>query len=300
VNSRFAPPGARALAQGSGSGFIVSTDGYILTNNHVVADAQKVTVGLTDRRVFEARVIGRDPTTDVAVIKIEGANFPTLALGDDDNVRVGEWVLAVGNPLGLDFTVTSGIVSAKGRSMPGLLPTEYAISDFIQTDAAINPGNSGGPLVNIRGQVIGINSAIASPTGYNAGYGFAIPVTLAQSVMRDLIAYGEVRRGLLGLTLRDVDAPTAARLGLKTIAGALVMNYSGSDSPARAAGVQPEDVIVRVDGRPVDRLGTLQRVVRTRKPGDVVALGVVRGGEELTLRVRLASAPVPSRVASND
>jgi serine protease Do len=300
VNNRFAPPGSRALARGSGSGFIVSRDGYILTNNHVVADAQKVTVGLSDRRVLEARVIGRDPTTDVAVIKIEGTDFPTLALGDDEAVRVGEWVLAVGNPLGLDFTVTSGIVSAKGRAMPGLLDSRYSIGDFIQTDAAINPGNSGGPLVDIRGRVIGINSAIASPTGYNAGYGFAIPVTLAQSVMRDLIAYGEVRRGLLGLELRDVDAPTAARLGLKTIAGALVTSYDG-DSPSRAAGVRVDDVIVRVDGRPVERLGTLQRVVRMRKPGDVVALGVVRGGTELTLRVKLASAPaVVERVASND
>jgi serine protease Do len=183
--------------------------------------------------------------------------------------------------------------------MPGLLDSPYAIGDFIQTDAAINPGNSGGPLVNIRGEVIGINSAIASPTGYNAGYGFAIPVTLAQSVMKDLIAYGEVRRGLLGLQLRDVDAPTAERLGLRTIAGALVADYDGV-SPARAAGVRVNDVIVRIDGRPVDRLGALQRVVRTHKPGDTVALGVMRQGAELTLRVTLTSAATDGRVASND
>src|SRR4051812_14880870 len=157
--------------EASGTGFIVSKDGFILTNNHVVADADKVTVTLLDKRIFEAKVIGRDPTTDVAVIKIDGTNLPVAALGDDNNARVGQWVVAIGNPLGLDFTVTAGIISAKGRPLQGLLQGSYAITDYIQTDAAINPGNSGGPLVNIRGEVIGINSAIASSTGYYAGYG---------------------------------------------------------------------------------------------------------------------------------
>jgi len=201
------------VQEASGSGFIVSKDGYILTNNHVVADADKVTVTLLDKRSFEAKVIGRDPTTDVAVIKIDGSNLPVATLGDDNVARVGQWVVAIGNPLGLDFTVTAGIISAKGRPLPGLLPNNYAITDYIQTDAAINPGNSGGPLVNIRGEVIGINSAIASQTGYYAGYGFAIPVTLAKEVMNDLIKYGKVQRAVIGVAIKDATAATPRRQG---------------------------------------------------------------------------------------
>ena len=203
--------------EASGSGFIVSDDGYILTNNHVVADADKVTVTLFDKRVVrERRSIGRDPTTDVAVIKIDGKNLPTLSLGDDAKARVGQWVLAIGNPLQLNFTVTAGIVSAKGRNQPGLLnprgDNPYAITDYIQTDAAINPGNSGGPLLNIRGDVIGINSAIASGTGYYAGYGFAIPITLAKQVMDDLIKYGKIKRAVVGVSLeRSRRRPTRRR-----------------------------------------------------------------------------------------
>jgi serine protease Do len=183
--------------ESSGSGFIVSKDGYILTNNHVVAGADRLMVTLLDRRVFPARVVGRDSTTDVAVIKIDANDLPTVQLGEDTTAHIGTWVLAIGNPLGLNFTVTAGIVSAKGRQLQGLLnpngQNPYAIMDYIQTDAAINPGNSGGPLVNLKGQVVGINSAIASGTGYYAGYGFAIPITLARRVMEDLIQYGQVR-----------------------------------------------------------------------------------------------------------
>src|SRR5258705_6639770 len=208
----FEPQPPREEAQeASGTGFIVSKDGYILTNNHVVADADKVTVTLLDKRSFEAKVAGRDPTTDVAVIKVNGADLPVVALGDDNTARVGQWVVAIGNPLGLDFTVTAGIISAKGRSQLNLPGRErYAIQDFIQTDAAINPGNSGGPLVNIRGEVIGINSAIASSTGYNSGYGFAVPITLARQVMEDIIKYGRVRRAILGVSIGEVD-PADAR-----------------------------------------------------------------------------------------
>src|SRR5687768_2261057 len=198
---QFDPRQQQTPQAASGSGFIVSKDGYILTNNHVVENFDRVNVTLTDHRVFKARVIGRDPTTDVAVIKIDGKDLPTATLGDDTGMHVGEWVVAIGNPLGLDFTVTAGIVSAKGRSnsdLPGLLGNRYAISDFIQTDAAINPGNSGGPLVNIRGEVIGVNSAIASGTGYFSGYGFAIPVSLAKDVMDDIIKHGRVRAAVLG------------------------------------------------------------------------------------------------------
>jgi serine protease Do len=276
-----------------GSGFIVSRDGYILTNNHVVGDADRVTVSLADHRQFEARVIGGDSTTDVAVIKIEGRDLPTVDLGEDSTTRVGEWVLAVGNPLGLDFTVTAGIVSAKGRSnsdLPGLLGREnrFAISDFIQTDAAINPGNSGGPLVNSRGKVIGINSAIASRTGFYSGYGFAIPVSLARNVMEDIIKHGRVRAPILGISIVEVAPEDAEVAGLKTISGVLVIGFSPSEgSAAERAGIQPNDVIVRIDGRPVDRVSTLQRIVRENEPGASVAVEVMRYGTRRTFNVKL-------------
>ena len=284
--------------EASGSGFIVSKDGYILTNNHVVADADRVTVKLTDGREFAAKVIGNDPTTDVAVIKIDAINLPTASLGDDNAARVGEWVLAIGNPLGLDFTVTAGIVSAKGRAVRGLLPSLYAISDFIQTDAAINPGNSGGPLVNSRGEVIGINSAIASTTGYYSGYGFAIPITLAKDVMQDLIKFGKVRRAALGVSIQDVNAEDARAAGLTEIAGVKVGGFSGDDSPSRKAGIEPGDVIVAVDGHVVDRVSTLQRLVRAAGPGQTVNVGVVRFGAKKSFPVKLVVVQDEEAVAA--
>jgi serine protease Do len=288
-------PRERAEESG-GSGFIVSRDGYILTNNHVVADADRVTVTLLDKRTFSARVIGADPTTDVAVIKIDGTNLPVVSLGSDENARVGQWVVAIGNPLGLDFTVTAGIISSKGRNLPGLLQNTYAITDFIQTDAAINPGNSGGPLVNIRGEVIGVNSAIASQTGFYAGYGFAIPITLAQQVMSDLVAYGKVRRAVLGIAIDDVNAQAAQAAGLREIYGVLVQAYSPSDdSPARRAGIEPGDVIISINGKRTDRVGTLQRIVRGHKPGETVTVEAMRFGDKKTFRVRLAEAPEDRR-----
>jgi len=297
-------PRRQEPVESSGSGFLVSKDGYILTNNHVVADADRVTVTLTDHRIFKAKVVGRDPTTDVAVIKIDGNDFPAIEFGDDSGVRVGEWVLAIGNPLGLDFTVTAGIVSAKGRGgtqLAGLLRDRYAISDFIQTDAAINPGNSGGPLVNTRGQVIGVNSAIASPTGYYSGYGFAIPVTLAREVMDDIIRYGRVRRAVLGIGIEDVSPEDAQVAGLKTIEGVTVQSYSPpDDSPAKKAGIEPGDVIVAVDGKPVDRVSTLQRIVRTHEPGETVAVDVMRYGNRKAFKVKLMEAPSENLVARND
>src|SRR5437870_6375400 len=216
VTNRRLPPGFEdffqiprrpQIEQGSGSGFIVSQDGYILTNNHVVQGADRVTVRLLDNREFTAKTVGTDPSTDVAVIKIQTTGLPTVRLGDADSTKIGNWVLAIGNPLGeaFTFTVTAGIVSAKGRGLQGLNSSQYAIQDFIQTDAAIHPGNSGGPLVNVRGEVIGINSAIASSTGYYAGYGFAIPVSLAKQVMEDLIQYGKVRRAVLGININEVE-----------------------------------------------------------------------------------------------
>ena len=287
------PPREEAQ-EASGTGFIVSKDGYILTNNHVVADADKVTVTLLDKRSFEAKVIGRDPLTDVAVIKIDGNDLPVATLGDDTAARVGQWVVAIGNPLGLDFTVTAGIISAKGRSLPNLLDSRYAITDYIQTDAAINPGNSGGPLVNIRGEVIGINSAIASQTGFYAGYGFAIPVSLAKEVMNDLISYGKVRRAVIGVAIVNATAADARAAGLGEITGVLVSAYSFDpvdESPAKKAGLEPGDVIIAADGKTTDRVSTLQRIVREHKPGETVTFDAMRFGTKKSFRVKLANAP---------
>jgi serine protease Do len=281
----------------SGSGFIVSADGYVLTNNHVVENFDRIRVTLTDHREFSAKLVGRDPQTDVAVLKIEGSNLPVTPLGNDESVRVGEWVLAVGNPLGLDHTVTAGIVSAKGRSsteLPDLARDRLAIQDFIQTDAAINPGNSGGPLVNIRGEVIGINSAIATRTGYYSGYGFAIPINLARDVMDDLVKNGRVRRAVIGVTINDVTQDDARAMGLKEISGIKVGGYSMTNSPAKAAGLEPGDVIVKADGRVADRVSTLQRIIRSHEPGESVDLEVIRFGERKTMRVRLIEAPADS------
>src|SRR5204862_5425454 len=241
--------------------------------NHVVAGATKVTVRLYDRREFTARVIGTDPSTDIAVIKIDAGSLPTVSFGNSDSTRIGEWVLAIGNPLGEDFafTVTAGIVSAKGRLLQGLNASRYAIQDFIQTDAAINPGNSGGPLVNVRGEVIGINPAIASDTGFYAGYGFAIPITLAKQVMDDIVQYGKVRRAVLGINIGEVDPNDAQVAGLKDIHGVKVSGFDPSDdpetSPAKRAGVEVGDIIVAVNGQAIDRVSTLQRVIRNFKPG---------------------------------
>jgi serine protease Do len=287
--------------EASGSGFIVSNDGYILTNNHVVAGADKVTVTLFDRRVFEnASVVGRDPTTDVAVIKIDAKNLPVLSLGDDANARVGQWVLAIGNPLGLNFSVTAGIVSAKGRDQSRLFNNPYAITDFIQTDAAINPGNSGGPLLNIHGDVIGINSAIMSGTGYYAGYGFAIPITLAKQVMDDLVKFGKVRRAVVGVSLQTVTAADARAAGLAQIGGAKVGSFS-ENSPAQKVGIELGDIIIAAAGKPIDQANTLQRVIRGFKPGDVVDIEVMRFGQKKTFKVKLGEpTEQATTVADND
>ncbi len=288
-----------------GTGFVLDDEGHILTNNHVVEDADRITVTLRDKRTFEARLVGTDPTTDVAVIQVAVDGLTPARMGDSDRAEVGEWVLAVGNPgfgptSTLDFTVTSGIISAKGRPLDilnrELLEQEdpsanYAIEDFIQTDAVINPGNSGGPLVNLRGEVIGVNTAIASGTGYYEGYGFAIPINLARRVAGDLIEYGQVRRPVLGVRIRDVGEADAQVYSLPAIGGVLVQDFTGAGSPARTAGVERGDVVVAVDGHPVDRVGQLQRLVAQHHPGEAADLTVVRYGEQKTFSVRLEEAP---------
>jgi len=261
-----------------------------------------VTVRMMDHRVFTAKVVGHDRTTDVAVIKIDGGNFPTVSLGNDVVSRIGEWVLAIGNPLGLENTVTAGIISAKGRSLTDLMnpngENKYAITDLIQTDAAINPGNSGGPLVNSRGEVIGINSAIASPTGYNAGYGFAIPITLAKRVMDEIIAHGRVRIPALGIQIEDVSPEDAAVAGVRDIRGVLVRGFPPEIASARNAGLEPGDVIITADGQPVDRVSTLQRIVRNHNPGESIDIEVMRYGKRKVFRVPLVEANSNQQVAT--
>src|ERR1041384_3132483 len=314
VTNRRLPPGfddffnlprRPPIEQGSGSGFIVSKDGYILTNNHVVQGADRVTVRLYDNREFTAKTIGTDPTTDVAVIKIQTTGLPTVRLGDADSTKIGNWVLAIGNPLGeaFTFTVTAGIVSAKGRLLQGLSSSRYAIQDFIQTDAAINPGNSGGPLVNVRGEVIGINSAIASETGFYAGYGFAIPINLARTVMTQLIATGHVSRAVIGVSIRPITPEDAENANLSEIRGVVVNEFNPpDDSPAKRAGIQEGDVIVAVDGQNIESVAQLQQRVGFKKPGDIVQVTVVRkGGVRKNVPVRVTAAPStePEEVSNN-
>ena len=302
IPKEFAPffhgmPGAPDKLQpsrASGSGFIVSADGDILTNAHVVEDADRVTVRLLDHRQFTARVLGTDPTTDVALIHIDATGLTPAVLGNSDDTRVGEWVLAVGNPLGenLSFTVTSGIISAKGRTLQLPNQNERSIQDFIQTDAAINPGNSGGPLVDVKGEVIGINSAIASETGYYTGYGFAIPVNLVHQVMDQLANGGHVHRSALGVRVKNASETDAAYVGLKEVRGVVVEDVGDADSPARKAGLEQGDVIDAIDGKPVDYVGQVQQSIAFRKPGSNVNVEVARkGGVLRTLNVRLQEAP---------
>lgn len=286
-----------------GTGFLVSGNGYILTNYHVVEGADLITVTLYDKRSLLAEVIGLDPTTDVALVKIDGASLPHVPLGDSDKARVGEWVLAIGNPgfdatATLDFTVTGGIISAKGRPLNVLsTATEngagnFAIEDFLQTDAAINPGNSGGPLVNVRGEVIGINTAIASSNGFNQGYAFAVPSNLARRVMEDLIKHGRVRRPLLGISIQDVTQEDAEVYGLRDISGVLIEHFA-EESPAERSGIHRGDVIVAVDGVKVERVGQLQRLIAQHEPGENVELNVIRYGKPHNFRVKLIEAEIP-------
>ena len=267
--------------KGTGSGIIISKDGYIITNNHVVENATKVTVGLQDRRSFDAKVIGTDPLTDLAVIKIDADNLPVAFLGNSDSLKVGQWVMAIGNPLALNMTVTAGIVSAVNRGSLGLIKDSYGVEDFIQTDAAINPGNSGGALVDLSGAVIGVNSAIAS-----GRTGFAIPINLAKSVAKDLIAHGKVNRGYIGINISEVDYAMAKSLGLDKPEGIIVQDLV-KDGAAKEADIRVGDVILKVDGKEVNKPNELQSYIATKGAGQTVTLTIWRDGKTLDRKVTL-------------
>jgi len=307
----------QGVQMASGSGVIISPDGYIVTNNHVVDKADKITVNTNDHRTFQAKVIGTDPNTDLALIKVDATNLPIVKLGNSDDAKVGEWVLAVGNPFNLTSTVTAGIVSAKGRNI-GIIghgddqdqnpfgrtsnaqPTaNKAIESFIQTDAAINPGNSGGALVNTRGELIGINSAIASHTGSYEGYGFAIPINLAKKVLNDIQKYGTVKRGYVGVSFTELDPDVAAQLNTKVTNGLYVRDLVPNGG-AQQAGIKPGDIIVKVDGSPVYESSDLQERVGELKPGDKINLTVLRDGSEKNFSVTLkGDLPARTSIAGN-
>ncbi len=273
--------------KGSGSGIIISDDGYIVTNNHVVENSSKVTVGLSDKRTFDATVVGTDPLTDLAVVKIDAKDLPVAYLGDSDDLKVGQWVMAIGNPLSLSSTVTAGIVSAIGRGSLGLIRDSYGVENFIQTDAAINPGNSGGALVDLSGAVIGVNTAIAAGgTGTYIGYGFAIPINLVKAVAKDLIAHGKVSRGYIGINIGEVDNAIAKSLNMDKPKGIIIQGIvdggAASESDLRAG-----DVILAVDGKEVNRPNELQSFVAAKSAGTVVKLKIYRDGNIIDRNVTL-------------
>lgn len=296
---RFMPRDEEFEQSGLGSGFIIDKEGYILTNYHVVKDAVEMEVSLLDRRKFSAILIGTDPSTDVALIKIEGDNLPLAKLGNSENIQVGEWVIAIGTPFSevLNYTVTAGIVSAIGRNLNIINSSQnsYKIEDFIQTDAAINPGNSGGPLVNLNGEVIGINTAILSNTGSYQGYGFAIPVNLVKNIASDLRNYGKVKRGIIGIQFQEIrDQKEMKEYKLKNPYGAKIEDFPFEDSPGKLAGLQKGDVIIAIDDKPFERSGQLQTIVSSKKPEDKVRLTYVRDGKVGNLVVTLGEIPAES------
>lgn len=288
--------------RGSGSGIIISDDGYIVTNNHVVENATKVTVGIFDKRTFEAKVVGTDPLTDLAVIKIDAKNLPAAYLGNSDDLKVGQWVMAIGNPLALSSTVTAGIVSALGRGNLKLIQDSYGVENFIQTDAAINPGNSGGALVDLSGAVIGVNSAIAaSNSGTYIGYGFAIPINLVKSVAKDLIAHGKISRGYIGVNIGEVDDAMAKSLGLDKPRGIIVQGLV-EDGAASKADIKEGDVILKVDGKEVNQPNQLQGYVASKSAGTTIKLTLFRDGKEIERSVILKARDEKSKteIAANE
>ncbi|HEY5509605.1 MAG TPA: Do family serine endopeptidase [Prolixibacteraceae bacterium] len=273
------------MRMAAGSGVIISEDGYIVTNNHVVDGAQNIDVILNDSRRFTAKVIGRDPNTDIALVKIDARNLSVLPWGDSEALRLGEWVLAVGNPFNLGTTVTAGIVSAKSRSI-GIMSGQMPMESFIQTDAAVNPGNSGGALVNARGELVGINTAIASQTGSYSGYSFAIPVSIVRKVVEDLSKFGEVQRGLLGVTIKNIDDELAKKYKFERIEG-IYIEETLEDGAARTSGIRKGDVIIGINGTKVNSVSELQEQVGKHRPGDQVVVLIKRDGTEKVFNVTL-------------
>jgi len=288
----------RGPEKASGSGVIISSDGYIVTNNHMVADADKIDVILYDKREFTADVIGRDENTDMALIKINAHGLQPITIGNSDESKVGQWVLAVGNPFNLTSTVTAGIISAKGRNI-NLIKSGAPIEDFIQTDAAVNPGNSGGALVNTKGELIGINTAIASQTGSYEGYSFAVPSNLMKKVIEDFKMYGEVERGFLGIGIQDVDNKIAEDKGLPKPEGVLV-NKLTENSAADEAGVKEGDIILKVDGKEVNSVSELQAMVAAKRPGEHVIIDLLHKGSEKSYDIVLRNSKGKTSLVSSE
>ncbi len=293
------PRQRKRKVEGFGSGVIISADGYIVTNNHVVENSDDVSVTLHSDKSYEAKVVGTDPPTDLALLKIDGEELPHLKFGNSQDMKLGEWVLAVGNPFNIGTTVTAGIVSAKGRNI-GILrqrsgENKLAIESFIQTDAAVNKGNSGGALVNTEGELVGINAAIASPTGSYSGYSFAIPSEIAQKVVKDLIKYGEVQRAVLGVQIRNINEELAKERDLETLDGAFIAGVK-REGAADRAGIQPGDVVISVDGTRINDVAQLQTTINSYSPGDEVTVTIIRDGEkqelDVTLRNRQGSTKI--------
>lgn len=284
---------------GTGSGVIITPDGYIATNNHVIAGGETIEVTLNDNKTYPATLVGTDPVTDVALLKIEAEGLPVIPFGDSDSLRLGEWVLAIGSPFNLRSTITAGIVSAKGRSLPDM-KGEFKIESFIQTDAAVNPGNSGGALVNTRGELVGINTAIASNTGSYTGYSFAVPVAIVKKVVDDIKEFGTVRRALLGISMQELTQELASLAGMKGNFSGVYVAEVGRGSAADKAGVYEGDILVAINGKKVKSPSDVQAAVNAYKPEDVVKLLVFRDGKEIELEAVLGSAQQDIAQASED
>lgn len=292
-----APQSQPREQQGSGSGVIIRPDGYIVTNNHVVNGATKVEVTLNNNQTYEARVIGTDSATDIALIKIEATGLPTLTLGDSDKLRLGEWVLAIGSPYGLKSTITAGIVSAKGRSMSN--SREFKIESFIQTDAAVNPGNSGGALVNKAGELMGINTMIYSQTGSYSGYSFAVPSNIVKKIVNDFIDYGSVRRVKLGVSVGQVDEEISKRLKLSKVEGVYISEVMAGGS-ADKSGLKKDDVILELDSRKINSVATLQETVNSFHPGDKAQAQIIRDGKPMTIEITFLDSEATNGTVASD
>ena len=295
----FGQPQSREQ-KGSGSGVIIRPDGFIVTNNHVVDGASKIMVTLNNNQQYEATVVGTDPATDVAIIKVDAKDLPVIPMGDSDALRLGEWVLAIGSPLGaqLRSTITAGIVSAKGRSMPDY-SGEFKIESFIQTDAAVNPGNSGGALVNKKGELVGINTAIVSQTGAYSGYSFAVPVNIVKRVAEDLMDYGSVKRAMLGITMSSVDKKFADEMKLSSVSGVYIVEVA-KGSAAEKAGLQKDDVLIAIDGQKITDASSVQAKVSSYHPGDRAEVTYIREGKEKRTTVEFQAATPQNGQAAED